>query len=119
MNHDYTLTNAGTVEVFLPGPNASLAVGESVTWEDVSRDDLAENTVVQGYIEDGTITVSGGTNTVAQLATFTGLLGQWAYASDGRKTGEGGGAGTGLPVYYSDSPVAGWYRAADDTVVVA
>lgn len=39
-----------------------------------------------------------------------------AYASDGRKTGEGAGAGTGVPVYRDGGT---WYRFADDTAVAA
>jgi hypothetical protein len=38
--------------------------------------------------------------TVAVLGT-TGVEGQIAYATNGRKTGEGSGAGTGVPVYFS------------------
>lgn len=42
--------------------------------------------------------------------------GSIAYASNGRKQGEGVGAGTGVPVYYS----AGfWRRYSDDTAVTA
>jgi hypothetical protein len=58
------------------------------------------------------------TYTVAQLPTNTdGTLvnGSFAFATNGRKVGEGAGAGTGVPVYYSggvwrvystDGPVA-------------
>jgi hypothetical protein len=42
------------------------------------------------------------------------LSGSMAYASDGRKQGEGPGAGTGVPVYFSASA---WRRYSDDTPV--
>ena len=42
--------------------------------------------------------------------------GQWAFALDGRKTGEGAGAGTGVPCYFSNGS---WRRPADDSVVAA
>jgi hypothetical protein len=57
--------------------------------------------------------VTPGKFTVAGLPT--GAEGQIAYATNGRKVGEGGGAGTGVPVYFSngswrvystDAPVA-------------
>jgi hypothetical protein len=70
----------------------------------------------------------GGANTVItaarllQLRSYTvatlpavgdALL---AYASDGRKVGEGAGAGTGVPVYRDGGT---WFRFADDTAVAA
>lgn len=42
--------------------------------------------------------------------------GQWAFALDGRKTGEGAAAGTGVPCYFSNGQ---WRRPSDDTTVVA
>lgn len=39
--------------------------------------------------------------TVAGLAAIVGVNGQVAYATNGRKIGEGVGAGTGVPVYFS------------------
>ncbi|MGH7022116.1 MAG: hypothetical protein ACREEB_00845 [Caulobacteraceae bacterium] len=41
----------------------------------------------------------------ASLPTTKVTEGDWAYALDGRKTGEGAGAGTGLPVWWSNG---GW-----------
>lgn len=43
-----------------------------------------------------------------------GTEGATAYCSNGRKVGEGAGAGTGVPVYFSGSA---WRRFSDDTVV--
>lgn len=60
-----------------------------------------------------------------ELATFTvaGLpsspaprSGSIAYASDGRKVGEGAGAGTGVTAYFSGG---NWRRPSDDTIVAA
>lgn len=42
--------------------------------------------------------------------------GEIVFASNGRKTGEGAGAGTGVPVYRDGGT---WFRYADDTAVVA
>ena len=42
--------------------------------------------------------------------------GTFAYASDGRKVGQGPGAGTGVPCYYS---AGAWRRFSDDTAVAA
>lgn len=46
----------------------------------------------------------------------TGSEGMTAYATNGRKQGEGSGAGTGVPVYFSATK---WRRYSDDTEVVA
>lgn len=61
--------------------------------------------------------VTGGveTFTVATLPA-AGENGRMRFVSDGRKMGEGAGAGTGVVVY--DDSVA-WRRTADDTTVVA
>ena len=55
------------------------------------------------------------TSTVANLPT-PGQVGRMRFATDGRKVGEGIGAGTGTPAY--DDGVA-WRRTADDTTVLA
>jgi hypothetical protein len=52
--------------------------------------------------------------TVAGLPA--GLEGQYAYATDGRKVGEGVGAGTGVPIYFSNTL---WRVFSTDTVVLA
>lgn len=53
--------------------------------------------------------------TVAGLPTDA-IESQKAYATNGRKVGEGAGAGTGVPVYFS---AALWRVYADDTQVLA
>lgn len=53
--------------------------------------------------------------TVATLPT-PGQMGRTAFATNGRKIGEGVGAGTGVPCY--DDSVA-WRRYSDDTTVAA
>lgn len=57
--------------------------------------------------------VSG--RTVAQLPT-PGQAGRLRFASDGRKVGEGPGAGTGVVVY--DDGGVSWRRLSDDTAVL-
>jgi hypothetical protein len=55
-----------------------------------------------------------GSYTVADLPV-SAVVGTRAYASNGRKIGEGAGDGTGVPVYYSD----GTWRSALDSPVLA
>jgi len=43
-----------------------------------------------------------------------GQAGRWRFVTDGRKVGEGVGAGTGVPAY--DDGLA-WNRTSDDTAV--
>lgn len=66
----------------------------------------------------GTVATSGpisaGKYTVVTLPT--GIEGQTAYATNGRKIGEGSGAGTGVPVYFSTSA---WRRYSDDSAVLS
>jgi hypothetical protein len=50
----------------------------------------------------------------AELPTAKVAEGDWAYALDGRKTGEAPGAGTGVPCWFS----AGAWYAADSGAVV-
>lgn len=82
-----------------------------------------KNTVVasiqnSGLVVTGAVNASGvtksGSYTVATLPAAT--EGYMAYASDGRKVGQGVGAGTGVPVYYS---AGAWRRFYDDAVVTA
>jgi hypothetical protein len=73
-----------------------------------------------GAIVAGT-TLKAGSFTVAGLPA--GTEGQIAYATNGRKVGEGPGNGTGVPVYYSTQggspPVTGWHVFSTDTLVQA
>jgi hypothetical protein len=61
---------------------------------------------------------TGRVDVVATVATLpvAGQQGRVRFVFDGRKVGEGAGAGTGVLVY--DDGVA-WRRTADDTTVVA
>lgn len=52
---------------------------------------------------------------VVQLPTNPGE-GSIAFATNGRKQGEGAGAGSGVPVYYSNGF---WRRYSDDTQVAS
>lgn len=62
------------------------------------------------YINHITVSAYYGTSTIPVVA------GSMAFASNGRKDGEGAGAGTGLAVYYDGS---NWIRPSDDTTVAA
>lgn len=68
--------------------------------------ETAERTEVAGGVES---------TTVAGLPA-AGQVGRLRFATDGRKSGEGAGAGTGVLV--SDDGVA-WRRQSDDTTVAA
>lgn len=52
----------------------------------------------------------------APLAVNGAKGGDMLFISDGRKSGEGAGAGTGLIAYYNPATDS-WYRPADDTAV--
>jgi Ice-binding-like len=74
-----------------------------------------------GAIVAGT-TLQTGSFTVASLPA--GIEGQIAYATNGRKVGEGPGNGTGVPVYYSadldgSPPFSGWHVFSTDALVQA
>ncbi len=53
---------------------------------------------------------------VADLPTNGLNLPAFAFATDGRKVGEGAAAGTGTPVYWDG---VAWRRMGDDTTVAA
>jgi hypothetical protein len=52
--------------------------------------------------------------TVASLPTSGVTTGDWAYAVDGRKPGEGAGGGTGVPCFWSN---ASWISVTSGVVV--
>lgn len=72
------------------------------------------------YADDGTNIRTGlPAYTVAELAALSNLSnGLLAWASDGRKVGEGIGAGTGVPVYYDETSTS-WRVFSSDTAVSA
>ena len=55
--------------------------------------------------------------TVATLPV-TAAAGQWAWASNGRKGGEGGGSGTGVPVFFNPG-TATWFSYLSGVLVTA
>lgn len=55
---------------------------------------------------------TGGVESVTGIPS-TGSAGSLIYITNGRKSGEGIGAGTGIVAYHDGS---NWYRFADDTV---
>jgi len=62
--------------------------------------------------------VTGGLirRTVSELNALTAYNGMVAYATDGLKSGETTGNGTGVPVYY-DEITGDWLLFRDDTAV--
>jgi len=120
--------------VFIPGPNIELGPGDSKVWPNVTIADLDGNSVLKAYVVDGTLSVSVDDDTMdaaealqgaAQLAALpkyayaslpVGFNGRVVYCTNGRKTGEGATAGTGVPAYWSDSD-SDWHVFYDDSVL--
>jgi len=138
---DATIVNLGTTspdeDVFLCGPRVHLVAGASVIWPGLHISDLDGDEQLKGLITAGKVSVSialtasdaasplqGSLSpqklpryTVALLPTGANAVeGQVAFATNGRRTGQGGGAGTGVPVYWSN---AAWRVFFDDTAVAA
>ncbi len=65
--------------------------------------------------ERSEVTGAVSARTVALLST-PGHAGRLRFATDGRKVGEGPGAGTGVVVYADGG--ASWRRLSDDTAVL-
>lgn len=63
-----------------------------------------------------TATIAFGVPTATVAGLPAGTLGQVYYATNGRKTGEGVGAGTGVLVY---KDATNWRRVDDGTTVAA
>ncbi|MET3135621.1 hypothetical protein AAKU55_005933 [Oxalobacteraceae bacterium GrIS 1.11] len=68
---------------------------------------------VAGALSSNT-TLASGSFAVAALPA--GANGVRAFAANGRKVGEAAGAGTGVPVYFSNGA---WRRYSDDAAVAA
>lgn len=78
----------------------------TTAWYDYERD---RDAAIRKIIDETTPV------TVANLPA-NATAGDRAFASNGRKVGEGGGAGTGVPVYYDGTA---WRAVATDTTVAA
>lgn len=76
----------------------------SLTASDVGLGNVANKAQVP---LDGSETMTGPLRlksyTVASLPASAGVIPQIAYASNGRKNGEGAGAGTGVPVFWDSN----------------
>jgi len=128
------ITNIGTEAIFIPGPNLNLDPGETKTWSGVSIADMDGSPVLKSAVVAGTVTVAltpdtedaaqatQGAMSIGALSVYaytnlpTGYNGAVVYCSDGRKTGEGAGVGTGVPAYWSDSD-NDWHVFYDDSVL--
>lgn len=64
-----------------------------------------------------TVNATPAVYTVASLPA-TGANGQWAFASNGRKPGEGAGSGTGVPVFFNGA-TGTWFSYCSGTAVAA
>lgn len=126
------VTNVSSEAVFLTGPYLNLEPGEAKPWTGLTLSDLDSDSQLKGLVLAGKVTVAVTASstdaafpttgslsvhglmksTVAELPT--GFEGRVAFATNGRRTGQGGGAGTGVPVYYS---AGAWRVFFDDTAV--
>lgn len=136
---DATITNLGTTspddDVFLTTPKVEVKAGQSVVLTGLTIADLDADTQLKNLVVAGKVSVSVGDEipdravptrgsmridmlpryAFANLPTapdaFDGLV---AFCTNGRKVGEGGGAGTGVPVYYDG---ASWRVFSTDAAV--
>ena len=138
---DATITNLSTERVFIPGPQLDLAPtgdpnGNDVkSWNDIIVSDLDGNVRIKELVVAGTISVSldGDSYDVAQavqgsmvafnlpIFAFADLPtaaadGAVCFVSNGRKVGEGAGAGTGVPAYW-DVDTTSWLVFSTDAAV--
>lgn len=133
---DAEITNLGSVspddDRYIPLGEVQVKAGETITLPDIAIADLDADQTLKNLVLDGDISISltedtydaatpsqGSMSphglpkyTVANLPT--GYEGRVAFATDGRKTGEASGDGTGVPVYFSGSD---WHVFFDDSVV--
>jgi len=137
---DAAITNNGSTRIYIPGPDIEIAAGETKVLNDITLSDIDGNAVIKSGVVAGTLSVSvtpdsqdaakisqSGrlgvvdpvsllTYTVATLPATGNYEGRVAYATNGRKVGEGPGAGTGVPVYWSNTA---WRVFSGDTAVAA
>jgi hypothetical protein len=98
-----------------------LAVSEALSTAQAAAPGSAEVVAGPGLQDGGAI---GGNVAVSLYAELTSVAllptmaqeGDWAYALDGRKPGESGGAGTGVPVVWSNMA---WISAYSGAAVAA
>lgn len=138
---DVTITNLGSTapddDVYLSGPAVSLAAGASMIWSGVTTADLDAAMWLKTLVLNSKVSVSAaltsedgaqavqGTMRPGELPRYTfanlpsganAKEGMVAYCTNGRKNGEGGGSGTGVPVYYADGS---WRTYGADAAVTS
>lgn len=95
---------------------ADAADGDLIPIIDISEtsgSDARNKSITLAELREALLIVS----TVAALPSYSGqYAGLIAYASDGRRSGEGVGAGSGCPVYFDGS---NWRTFYDNTVAAA
>ena len=131
---DALITNLSATEgVFVPGPNLDLPASGSATWPDIAVADL-DDPQLRALVSGAKISISVSAETIDAVQSLTGSMGphglpkytvanlptgyegRVAFATNGRRTGQGGGAGLGVPCYFS---AAAWRVFYDDTTVAA
>lgn len=139
---DATITNLSTERVFVPGPNLDLAptgdpdgkdvqIWPSVTVSDLDGNDRLKELIVAGSISVQVDNASYDAAQATRGAVVYGNLpliahgdlpalaanGAVVFVTDGRKVGEGVGAGTGVPAYF-DLTTTTWMVFSTDTAVL-
>lgn len=134
---DAVITNLGSTspddDLFLSAYKVEVKAGLSVTIPDATVTDLDGDLQLRGLILAGKLSVSTTNETTDNVAAVvgsisphalpkytvanlpTGFNSRVAYATNGRSGAEGGGAGTGVPVIFTN----GQWRRFEDMAVVA
>ena len=140
---DATITNLSTERVFIPGPQMDLAPtgdpdGKDVqVWTEVTVADIDGNSRIKELVVAGTVSVQMDEDSYDAAAATQGSLvfgnlplyafldlpaapanGAVAFCTNGRKGGEGAGAGTGVPAYF-DAVSATWLNFFDNLATAA
>lgn len=93
-----------------------------MVWESLQQEvkilrSRVDNLIIRSERSETTSGVPAYTLATAPLAADNAKGGDMVFISNGRKTGEGVGVGTGIVAYYNPNTNS-YYRFADDTAVV-
>lgn len=115
-NQSILVGNAGAVLAWVNGQPTAAAPDTSISRTAAASVGIGSGASgsTAGLLIAARVSVNGSAFTVATLPA--GVEGQISYATNGRKVGEGAGAGTGVPVYFSNGS---WRVFSTDAAVAA